>query len=135
MNAGVVPVTGLTLPLVSAGGSSVLALLAGVTPDLALHYVRQVMFVTAGALDAIALFGSYYPAIFDEFSLRSDRRFGDPGGNSCGVAVLPVQWIDAPEDDRQPGGRENALIVGAVRGAQERSLLTDQLCDQIVCQL
>ena len=29
MNAGIVPVTGLTLPLVSAGGSSVLAMLAG----------------------------------------------------------------------------------------------------------
>ena len=73
--------------IAAAHVSGVLALLAGVTPDLALHYVRQVMFVTAGALDAIALFGSYYPAIFDEFSLRSDRRFGDPGGTARGASA------------------------------------------------
>ena len=47
------------------------------------------------------------------------RGVDDPGGHSCGVPVLPVQRVDAPEDDGQAGGRQNSVVVGAVRRAHE----------------
>ena len=45
MNAGVVPVTGLTLPLVSAGGSSVLALLAGLGLVTSVSHYREPTYI------------------------------------------------------------------------------------------
>ncbi len=53
MNAGVVPVTGLTLPLVSAGGSSVLALLAGLGLVTSVSHHREPPFAQSRHRPAI----------------------------------------------------------------------------------
>ncbi|MCY3694868.1 MAG: FtsW/RodA/SpoVE family cell cycle protein [Chloroflexota bacterium] len=53
MNAGVVPVTGLTLPLVSAGGSSVLALLAGLGLVTSVSHYREPSYVQSRKRPAI----------------------------------------------------------------------------------
>ena len=53
MNAGVVPVTGLTLPLVSAGGSSVLALLAGLGLVTSVSHYREPSYMQTRTRPAI----------------------------------------------------------------------------------
>ena len=53
MNAGVVPVTGLTLPLVSAGGSSVLALLAGLGLVTSVSHYREPSYIQSRPRPAI----------------------------------------------------------------------------------